>query len=38
MDLGKVVKLAVYASDVDEALKNFDLMGMRLAHMTLHHR
>ncbi|MCZ4256974.1 RidA family protein [Sulfitobacter sp. G21635-S1] len=29
MDLGKVVKLGVYATDVDEALKNFDLMGMR---------
>jgi enamine deaminase RidA (YjgF/YER057c/UK114 family) len=29
MDLGNVVKLGVYATDVDEALKNFDLMGMR---------
>jgi enamine deaminase RidA (YjgF/YER057c/UK114 family) len=29
MDLSNVVKLGVYATDVDEALKNFDLMGMR---------
>lgn len=29
MTLGNVVKLGVYATDVDEALKNFDLMGMR---------
>ena len=29
MNLGNVVKLSVYATDVDEALKNFDLMGMR---------
>jgi enamine deaminase RidA (YjgF/YER057c/UK114 family) len=29
MNLGNVVKLGVYATDVDEALKNFDLMGMR---------
>ncbi|MFK7754729.1 MAG: RidA family protein [Sedimentitalea sp.] len=29
MDLGNVTKLGVYATDVDEALKNFDLMGMR---------
>ena len=29
MDLGNVVKLGGYATDVDEALKNFDLMGMR---------
>lgn len=29
MDLGNVVKLGVYATDVDAALKNFDLMGMR---------
>lgn len=29
MDLGDVVKLGVYATDVDEALKNFDLIGMR---------
>lgn len=29
MDLSKVTKLGVYATDVDEALKNFDLMGMR---------
>mgnify|MGYP005991599837 CR=1 FL=1 len=29
MDLGNVVKLGIYATDVDDALKNFDLMGMR---------
>lgn len=29
MDLGNVTRLGVYATDVDEALKNFDLMGMR---------
>jgi len=29
MDLSNVVKLGVYATDVDAALKNFDLMGMR---------
>jgi enamine deaminase RidA (YjgF/YER057c/UK114 family) len=29
MDLSNIVKLGVYATDVDEALKNFDLMGMR---------
>lgn len=29
MDLSNVIKLGVYATDVDEALKNFDLMGMR---------
>ncbi|TKZ15894.1 RidA family protein [Shimia litoralis] len=29
MDLSNVTKLGVYATDVDEALKNFDLMGMR---------
>lgn len=29
MDLGNVVKLGIYATDVDEALKNFDLMGIR---------
>lgn len=29
MTLANVVKLGVYATDVDEALKNFDLMGMR---------
>lgn len=29
MGLSNVVKLGVYATDVDEALKNFDLMGMR---------
>ena len=29
MDLSNVVKLGVFATDVDEALKNFDLFGMR---------
>lgn len=29
MDLSNIVKLGVYATDVDEAMKNFDLMGMR---------
>jgi len=29
MGLGDVIKLGVYATDVDEALKNFDLLGMR---------
>lgn len=29
MDLSNVIKLGVYATDVDDALKNFDLMGMR---------
>ncbi|MEL7461581.1 MAG: RidA family protein [Pseudomonadota bacterium] len=29
MDLSNVTKLGVYATDVDEALKNFDLFGMR---------
>lgn len=29
MDLTNVIRLGVYATDVDEALKNFDLMGMR---------
>lgn len=29
MDLSNVVKLGVFATDVDEALKNFDLMGLR---------
>ena len=29
MDLSHVIKLGVYATDVEEALKNFDLMGMR---------
>ena len=29
MDLSNVTHLGVYATDVDEALKNFDLMGMR---------
>lgn len=31
MTLANVTKLGVYATDVDEALKNFDLMGMRFA-------
>lgn len=29
MDLSNVIRLGVYVTDVDEALKNFDLMGMR---------
>ena len=29
MGLGDVVRLCVFATDVDEALKNFDLLGMR---------
>jgi enamine deaminase RidA (YjgF/YER057c/UK114 family) len=29
MDLSNVVKLGIYAIDVDDALKNFDLLGMR---------
>jgi enamine deaminase RidA (YjgF/YER057c/UK114 family) len=29
MDLSNVIRLGVYATDVDEALKNFDLLGMR---------
>ena len=29
MNLSNVVKLGVFATDVDEALKNFDLMGIR---------
>jgi len=29
MGFGDVIKLTVFATDVDEALKNFDLMGMR---------
>ena len=29
MDLSNVIKLGVYATDVGEALKNFDLMGMK---------
>lgn len=29
MDLSNVIKLGAYATNVDEALKNFDLMGMR---------
>lgn len=29
MDLSNIIKLGVYATDVDEALKNFDLIGMR---------
>ena len=31
MELSNVTKLGVYATDVDDALKNFDLMGMRFA-------
>jgi enamine deaminase RidA (YjgF/YER057c/UK114 family) len=29
MNLSHVIRLGVYATDVDEALKNFDLLGMR---------
>ena len=29
MDLSNVTCLGVYATDIDEAIKNFDLMGMR---------
>lgn len=29
MDLSNIVKLGVYVTDIDEALKNFDVMGMR---------
>ena len=29
MDLGNVIKLGIYTTDVEEALRNFDLMGMR---------
>ncbi|MEP5758620.1 MAG: RidA family protein [Litoreibacter sp.] len=31
MDLSNVTRLGIYATDVDDALKNFDLMGMRFA-------
>lgn len=31
MGLSNVVKLGVYATDVDEALRNFDLIGMRFS-------
>lgn len=33
MNLSNVVRLGVYATDVDEALKNFDLLGMRFGPM-----
>lgn len=29
MGLGNVIRLVIYATDVDEALKNFDLLGAR---------
>lgn len=29
MDLSHVIRLGIYTTDVDEALKNFDLLGMR---------
>ena len=29
MGLGDVIRLTIYATDVDEALKNFDLLGAR---------
>jgi enamine deaminase RidA (YjgF/YER057c/UK114 family) len=31
MSLGNVVRLVVYATDVDAALRHFDLLGMRFA-------
>ncbi|WP_299747395.1 RidA family protein [uncultured Tateyamaria sp.] len=31
MSLANVTRLGVYATDVDEALKNFDLLGMRFS-------
>ena len=31
MDLNNIARLGVYTADVDEALKNFDLMGMRFS-------
>ena len=30
MTLSNIIRLGVFATDVDEALKNFDLLGMRL--------
>lgn len=33
MDLRNVTRLGIYATDVDEALKNFDLLGMRFGQM-----
>lgn len=29
MTLSNIIRLGIYATDVDEALKNFDLLGMR---------
>ena len=29
MTLGQITKLGIYTTDIEEALKNFDLMGMR---------
>ena len=29
MNLGNIIRLGIFATDVDEALKNFDLLGMR---------
>ena len=29
MSLANVTRLTIYATDVDEAMKNFDLLGMR---------
>lgn len=34
MDLSHVTRLGVYATDVDEALKNFDLLGMRFGPLS----
>lgn len=33
MTLNNIIRLGVYATDVDEALKNFDLLGMRFGPM-----
>lgn len=29
MNLGHVIRLSIYATDIDEALKNFDLLGQK---------
>jgi enamine deaminase RidA (YjgF/YER057c/UK114 family) len=33
MGPGNVIKLGIYATDMDEALKNFDLLGMRFGNV-----
>lgn len=33
MDLGNVIRLGVYATDMDEALKHFDVLGRRFGPM-----